>query len=93
MDEFIGRIVANIGVDRTAVRKAVSIILQFSSMPGLKEKVRTLVEGETSVDAVMSLWNSRRMCDAMSFAHQADGNMRLTRSLAQSPSSANWSDV
>lgn len=92
MDEFIGRIVANIGVDRTAVQKAVAIIPQFSSMQGLKEKVRTFVQGGTSVDAVMPIWNSR-MCGAMSFAHAADGNMRLTRSLAQSPSSANCSDV
>ena len=91
MDEFIGRIVANIGVDRTAVRKAVAIIPQFSSMQGLKEKVRTFVHSGTSVYAVMPTWNSRR--DAMSFAHEADGNMRLTRSLAQSPSSANCSDV
>jgi hypothetical protein len=93
MDEFIGRIVANIGVDRTAVRKAVAIIPQFSSMQGLKEKVRTLVHGGTSADAVMPMWNPRRMCDAMSFVHEADGNMRLTRSLAQSPTSANCSDV
>ena len=93
MDEFIGRIVASIGVDRTAVRKAVAIIPQFSSMQGLKEKVRSFVQGGTSVYVVMPTWNARRVRHAMSFAHAADGNMRLTRSLAQSPSSAHWSDV
>jgi len=40
MDELIGRLVASIGVDRTAAEKAVGIILQFLVQEGPADKVK-----------------------------------------------------
>jgi len=44
MDELIGRLVANVGVDRTAAATAVAIILQFLVQEGPKDKVQHLVD-------------------------------------------------
>ena len=44
MDELIGRLVANVGVDRTAAAKAVGIILQFLAKEGPADKVQQLID-------------------------------------------------
>jgi hypothetical protein len=43
MDELIGRLVANVGVDRAAAEKAVAIILQFLAQEGPADKVQDLI--------------------------------------------------
>jgi hypothetical protein len=44
MDELIGRLVANVGVDRAAAEKAVGIILQFLLKEGPADKVQALID-------------------------------------------------
>lgn len=44
MDELVGRLVANIGIDRATAEKAVGIILQFLLKEGPSDKVRVLLE-------------------------------------------------
>jgi len=44
MDELIGRLVANIGIDQAAAEKAVGIILQFLLKEGPAEKVQGLLD-------------------------------------------------
>jgi hypothetical protein len=44
MDELIGRLVANVGVDRAAAEKAVGIILNFLRKEGPAEKVQALID-------------------------------------------------
>ena len=44
MEELIGRLVANVGVDRTTAEKAVGIILQFLMKAGPAGKVQTLID-------------------------------------------------
>jgi hypothetical protein len=41
MDELIGRLVADSGVDRTAAHRAVGIVAQLRSVEAPSEKVRT----------------------------------------------------
>ena len=41
MDELIGRLVANVGIDRAAAEKAVGIILDFLAKEGPADKVQT----------------------------------------------------
>jgi hypothetical protein len=53
MDELIGRLVANVGVDRTAAEKAVGIILQFLLKEGPADKVRGLIEKLPGADAAI----------------------------------------
>jgi hypothetical protein len=43
MDELIGRLVANVGVDRAAAESAVGIILQFLAKEGPADKVQQLI--------------------------------------------------
>jgi hypothetical protein len=43
MDELIGRLVADIGIDRSAAEKAVGIILDFLVKEGPADKVRPLL--------------------------------------------------
>src|SRR3954462_7273916 len=43
MDELIGRLVANIGIDQATAQKAVGIILQFLLKEGPAEKVQGLL--------------------------------------------------
>jgi hypothetical protein len=54
MDELIGRIVANVGVDRTAAEKAVGIILQFLLKEGPADKVRSLIDKLPGADAAIA---------------------------------------
>jgi hypothetical protein len=44
MDELIGRLVANVGVDRAAAEQAVGIILQFLLKEGPPGKVEALIQ-------------------------------------------------
>lgn len=44
MDELVGRLVANVGVERAAAEKAVGIILQFLHTEGPSEKVQALID-------------------------------------------------
>jgi hypothetical protein len=53
MDDFIGRLVANTGVDRTAAEKAVGIFVRFLLEEGRTEKVRALIRDMPGADAAM----------------------------------------
>jgi hypothetical protein len=53
MDELIGRLVANVGVDRAAAEEAVGIILQFLLKEGPADKVRNLIDKLPGADAVL----------------------------------------
>jgi hypothetical protein len=53
MDDLIGRLVANAGVDRAAAEQAVGIILQFLMKEGPTEKVRVLIESVPGADAAV----------------------------------------
>jgi hypothetical protein len=44
MDELVGRLVANVGVDRGAAEKAVGIILDFLRKEGPPDKVQALID-------------------------------------------------
>ena len=54
MDELIGRLVADVGVDRAAAEKAVGIILDFLVKEGPADKVQPFIAklpGSRSLDA------------------------------------------
>jgi|SRR5215470_15863649 len=53
MDELIGRIVANVGVDRSVAEKAVGIILDFLSKDGPTDKVQALIDRLPGADALV----------------------------------------
>ncbi|MGC2158263.1 MAG: DUF2267 domain-containing protein, partial [Pseudolabrys sp.] len=44
MEDLIGRLVANVGVDRSAAEKSVGIILDFLLKEGPAEKVQALID-------------------------------------------------
>jgi hypothetical protein len=44
MDELVGRLVANVGVDRTVAEKSVGIILDFLVKEGPADKVQPLMD-------------------------------------------------
>jgi len=54
MDELLGRLVANVGLDRTTAEKAVGIILQFLLKEGPPDKVRGLIDQLPGADALMA---------------------------------------
>lgn len=53
MDELVGRIAANIGVDRSIAEKAVGIILDFLAREGPPETVRELLDRLPGADAAV----------------------------------------
>jgi hypothetical protein len=53
MDELIGRLVADIGVDRAAAEKAVAIIFDFLLREGPSDKVRPLLARLPGAEALM----------------------------------------
>jgi hypothetical protein len=53
MDELIGRLVANVGVDRAAAEKAVGIILDFLRKEGPPDKVQALIAGLPGAEALL----------------------------------------
>jgi hypothetical protein len=53
MDELIGRLVADIGIDRAAAEKAVGIILEFLAKEGPADKVQPLLANLPGADALL----------------------------------------
>jgi hypothetical protein len=53
MDELIGRLVANVGVDRNAAETAVGIILDFLAKEGPADKVKLVVAKLPGAEALM----------------------------------------
>ena len=53
MDELIGRVVAETGIDRAAAEKAIGIILDFLVKEGPADKVRPLLAKLPGADALM----------------------------------------
>jgi hypothetical protein len=53
MDDLIGRLVANAGVDRTDAEKAVGIVSQFPLEEGLAEYVRVRIGCMLGADAAL----------------------------------------
>jgi hypothetical protein len=53
MDELIGRLVADIGVDRAAAEKAVAIIFDFLLKEGPSDEVRPLLARLPGAEALM----------------------------------------
>jgi hypothetical protein len=53
MDELVGRIVANVGVDRPVAEKAVGIILDFLVKEGPADKVQPLIDRLPGADALL----------------------------------------
>lgn len=54
MDELIGRLVANVGVERSAAEKAVIIILDFLRKEGPPDKVGNLIDGLPGAEALLA---------------------------------------
>jgi hypothetical protein len=54
MDELIGRLAANVGVDRSAAEKAVAIILDFLRKEGPPDKVRALIDRLPGAEALLA---------------------------------------
>ena|SRR5262245_53261150 len=54
MDELIGRLVANVGVDRSAAEKSVGIILDFLRKEGPAEKVQALIDQLPGAEALLT---------------------------------------
>jgi hypothetical protein len=53
MDELIGRLVANVGIDRNAAETAVGIILDFLAKEGPADKVKLVVAKLPGAEALM----------------------------------------
>jgi hypothetical protein len=53
MDELIGRLVADVGIDRAAAEKAVGIILDFLVKEGPADKVQPLLAKLPGAEALM----------------------------------------
>jgi Protein of unknown function VcgC/VcgE (DUF2780) len=53
MDELIGRLVANLGVERTTAETAVGIILAFLAKEGPPDKIQTLLAKLPGAEALM----------------------------------------
>ena len=54
MDELVGRLVANVGVDRGTAEKAVGIILDFLRKEGPPDKVQALIDRLPGVEASLA---------------------------------------
>jgi hypothetical protein len=54
MDELIGRLVAEIGIDRAAAEKAVGIILEFLVKEGPADKVQPLLAKLPGAEALIA---------------------------------------
>lgn len=54
MDELIGRLVANLGVERSVAEKAVVIILDFLRKEGPTDKVGNLIDGLPGAEALLA---------------------------------------
>ncbi|HET7910883.1 MAG TPA: DUF2267 domain-containing protein [Pseudolabrys sp.] len=54
MDELVGRLVANVGVDRETAEKAVGIILDFLRKEGPPDKVQALIDRLPGAEALLA---------------------------------------
>jgi hypothetical protein len=54
MDELIGRLVANVGVERSVAEKAVGIILDFLRKEGPPDKVQALLDRLPGAEALLA---------------------------------------
>ena len=54
MDELVGRLVANVGVERSAAEKAVGIILDFLRKDGPADKVQALIDKLPGAEALLA---------------------------------------
>jgi hypothetical protein len=54
MDELIGRLAANVGVERSAAEKAVGIILDFLRKEGPADKVQALIDRLPGAEALLA---------------------------------------
>ena len=54
MDELIERLVANVGVERSAAEKAVGVILEFLRKEGPPDKVRALIDRIPGAEALIA---------------------------------------
>lgn len=54
MDELVGRLVANVGIDKTVAEKSVAIILDFLRKEGPPDKVQALLEKMPGADALIA---------------------------------------
>lgn len=54
MEDLIGRLVANVGVDRTAAENSVGIILDFLLKEGPAEKVQALINQIPGAEALIA---------------------------------------
>jgi hypothetical protein len=54
MEDLIGRLVANVGVDRTAAENSVGIILDFLLKEGPTEKVQALINQLPGAEALIA---------------------------------------
>jgi hypothetical protein len=59
MDELIGRLVANVGVDKATAEKAVGIILDFLSKEGPSDKVQPLIDKLPGAAALIQAQQAR----------------------------------
>jgi hypothetical protein len=53
MDELIGRLVADLGIDRATAEKAVGIVFEFLASEGPPDKVRPLMASLPGADALL----------------------------------------
>jgi hypothetical protein len=54
MEELIGRLVANVGVDKAAAEKSVGIILDFLRKEGPPDKVQALIDKLPGAEALIA---------------------------------------
>jgi hypothetical protein len=54
MDELIGRLVTNVGIDGTTAEKAIVIILQFLIKEGPPDKVKSLIDKMPGAEAAVT---------------------------------------
>ena len=54
MEELVGRLVANVGVERGAAEKAVAIILDFLRKEGPTDKVQALIDRLPGAEALLT---------------------------------------
>jgi hypothetical protein len=65
MDELIGRIVRNVGVDRSVAEKAVGVILDFLSKEGPADRVQALIDRLPGADALLQAARSGEQAGGM----------------------------
>jgi hypothetical protein len=55
MEDLVGRLVANVGVDRSAAEKSVGIILDFLLKEGPADKVKALIDKIPGAEALLAI--------------------------------------